>query len=83
MNLLMPVSITALTFATACWIERAIATPAGSGLETGFALLATLTALALLEHWLMVLPVRDSALWRWLAPKPYISGGDAPDPIDG
>lgn len=69
MNGVFPVSITALTFAVACWIERiyAAATPAD---VAGFALLAALTALALLEHWLMVLPLPDEKLWRWAIPAP-------------
>ena len=29
----------------------------------------TLVALAALEHWLMVLPVRDSRLWSWAVPR--------------
>lgn len=66
MNWLFPISISLLTFATGCWIERAIAAPAGSGTETGFILLATLSVLALVEHWLMVLPIRDAALWQWM-----------------
>jgi putative photosynthetic complex assembly protein 2 len=32
---------------------------------TGQAMLATLCALAMLEHWLMVLPLPSDALWRW------------------
>jgi len=36
----------------------------------GFALLSAITALALLEHWLMVLPVPDAKLWRWMLPAP-------------
>jgi putative photosynthetic complex assembly protein 2 len=35
---------------------------------TGAALLFALTALALLEHAFMVLPLPDAALWRWAAP---------------
>jgi hypothetical protein len=34
----------------------------------GFALLTAMTALALLEHWLMVLPLPDEKLWRWMLP---------------
>jgi len=68
MNWLFPVSITALTFAVACWLERIYAT-AGAEL-VGFALLAALTALALLEHWFMVLPLPDEKLWRWMLPAP-------------
>ena len=69
LNALFPVSVTALTFATACWLERiyAATTPAD---QVGFALLAALTGLALLEHWLMVLPLPDEKLWRWMIPVP-------------
>jgi len=40
------------------------------GEAVGFALLAAITALALLEHWLMVLPLPDAKLWRWMLPAP-------------
>ncbi|WP_242601405.1 putative photosynthetic complex assembly protein PuhE [Pseudaestuariivita atlantica] len=69
MNWLYPVSITALTFATACWLERLYAVSAPADV-TGFALLAAITTLALLEHWLMVLPLPDAKLWRWMLPAP-------------
>ena len=62
MNWLFPVSITLLTMAIYCWIDRALFAEDA----TGFVLLATLTILALVEHWLMVLPVRDAALWQWM-----------------
>jgi putative photosynthetic complex assembly protein 2 len=67
-NAFFPISVTLLTLATACWIERIIDAPAASAEAIGFMLLATLTALALLEHWLMVLPIRDAALWTWALP---------------
>lgn len=82
MNWVFPVSVTLLTFAIACWIERAIAAPPGSGAEIGFVLLATLTSLALLEHWLMVLPVRDALLWRWMTPKPKLEGSVRATPAE-
>ena len=66
-NWLFPISITALTFALACWIERGIAAEAPAD-QIGFALVASLTALALLEHWFLVLPLRDAELWRWMLP---------------
>lgn len=69
LNWLFPFSITALTFAVACWLERFYAVDTAFQ-TTGFALLATLTALALLEHWLMILPVPDEKLWRWMIPAP-------------
>ena len=68
MNLLFPVSVTLLTLATGCFAERAWA--AGTPVElVGFTLLTTLTALALIEHWLLVLPLRDAALWGWMLPE--------------
>ncbi len=69
MNGFFPWSVTLLTFATACWIERVVDAPAGSGAQIGFALLAALTALALFEHWMMVLPLPDAALWTWALPR--------------
>ncbi|MCF6446005.1 putative photosynthetic complex assembly protein PuhE [Nereida sp. MMG025] len=67
LNWLFPFSVTALTFAVACWLERlyAVSTPSQTA---GFALLTAITALALLEHWLMVLPLPDEKLWRWMLP---------------
>lgn len=69
MNWLFPISITALTFAVACWLER-IYSASTVGDVVGFALLAAMTALALLEHWFMVLPLPDEKLWRWMIPAP-------------
>lgn len=69
MNWLFPISVTLLTLALACWLERLFV--AASPVEqTGFALLAGLTALALLEHWLLILPLPDAKLWRWMLPSP-------------
>jgi len=40
--------------------------------------LAALTALALLEHWFMVLPLPDAKLWRWMLPdRPPVSNTQA------
>lgn len=68
-NLLFPISITALTFAVACWLERIVSAQTLAD-TIGFALLAALTALALLEHWFMVLKLPDEKLWRWMMPAP-------------
>lgn len=69
MNWLFPVSVTALTFAAACWLERLYGADT-AGAVTGFTLLTAITALALLEHWMMVLPIPDEKLWRWMLPAP-------------
>ncbi|MGQ0567288.1 MAG: putative photosynthetic complex assembly protein PuhE [Gemmobacter sp.] len=69
MNAFFPVSVSVLTFATYCWLDRLwLATDPGAA--TGYALLSALSALALLEHWFMVLPLPDQKLWRWMMPAP-------------
>ena len=72
MNVMFPLSVTALTFATGCWLERLAMAPT-SAQVVGYALLTALTALALLEHWFMVIPLPDAKLWRWLLPAPAIT----------
>ena len=67
MNGFFPFAVTVLTFAAACWIERAISAPTEAR-QIGFVLLAALTLLALLEHWFMVVPLPDQKLWRWMMP---------------
>ncbi len=69
MNGFFPVSVTLLTFAAGCWMER-LAAATTPGAEAGFALLTALTLLALLEHWFMVLPLPDQKLWRWMIDPP-------------
>ncbi len=69
LNWLFPVSVTLMTFALGCFIERLINAPDVAS-EAGFALLAALTALALLEHWFLVLRLPDAKLWRWMLPDP-------------
>ena len=50
--------------------ERYLLRPPAPAEATGFALLTALAALALLEHWLMVMPLPDAKLWRWMLPAP-------------
>lgn len=68
LNWVFPVSVTALTFAAYCWIDRALGAVTETAL-VGHVLLAALTLLALLEHWFMVLPLPDQKLWRWMLPQ--------------
>jgi putative photosynthetic complex assembly protein 2 len=69
MNAVFPVSVTALSFAAAHWFDGAAAAQTDAA-RIGHILLATLTLLALLEHWFMVLPLPDQKLWRWMLPTP-------------
>jgi putative photosynthetic complex assembly protein 2 len=64
MNLLFPISVTISTVCTAWLVHKAAG--AESGFEaTGYTLLASLMGLAVLEHWLLVLPLSAVALWNW------------------
>lgn len=65
MNLLFPVSITASTVVAAWMVNDAIDARGSGAYATGQLLVATLLVLAIVEHWLMVLPLQATALWRW------------------
>ena len=69
-TLAFPAAITALTALLVVCIERFWFAQAPATV-VGFALLSALTALALLEHWLMVIPLPDAKLWRWMLPAPH------------
>ena len=64
-----PLGVTLLSLAAACFAERMIAaqTPEQTA---GYALLTAMAALAAVEHWLMVVPLPDAKLWRWMLPAP-------------
>nr|AAF24265.1 Orf292 [Cereibacter sphaeroides] len=80
MNRFFPLSVTLLTFATGCWIERALSAGGANHREVGFWLLAALTALAVLEHWFMVVNLQDRKLWKWMMPERRrpVRGGRVP-----
>jgi putative photosynthetic complex assembly protein 2 len=67
MNALFPASVLALALAAFAWIGQA-QTAASDGAFVGHVLLAALTLLALAEHGLMVIPLPDQKLWRWMLP---------------
>lgn len=62
-----PVSVLLLAVLTAFLLQRTIA-PGTPEFTVGFALLTCLSALALLEHFFMILPLPDERLWRWMLP---------------
>lgn len=65
MNPLFPFSVTLATAVLALLLDRALAADAGAFETTGLSLLAALLALAILEHWLLILPLPTAALWDW------------------
>jgi putative photosynthetic complex assembly protein 2 len=64
-NALFPVSATAATLCAAWLVHSALAAEGGSFEQAGATLLAALAVLGVLEHWLLVVPVRMDALWKW------------------
>jgi putative photosynthetic complex assembly protein 2 len=67
MNMLFPVSVVVGTSAATALVLSGL-----NGTEevvrTGHVLVGALVALAVLEHWFLVLPLHDSALWQWALP---------------
>lgn len=65
MNRLFPFSVTASTAAAAILVLQALELGPGSAQAIGLLLVATMLALGVLEHWMLVLPLRPGTLWRW------------------
>jgi putative photosynthetic complex assembly protein 2 len=64
-NLLFPFSVSAASV-VGVLLVREIGTAGAAAFDVaGLTLVATLLWLAVLEHWLLVLPLPTSALWRW------------------
>ncbi len=71
MNLLFPFSVTISTIINVWLVQAAIAPGATAFQSAGFTFLAMLMALAVLEHWFLVLPLPSAKLWEWgLASRP-------------
>jgi putative photosynthetic complex assembly protein 2 len=78
MNALFPISVTLGTLAFLWLLRRGVAFEASMFESAACLMLATMLALAVLEHWFLVLPVPDAALWRWAMPP--ARGDDTPAP---
>ncbi|MBZ8119156.1 DUF3623 domain-containing protein [Roseovarius sp. LXJ103] len=84
-TLAFPVAITALSLLTGGLVHQLWTADTGYAQIT-YALLSALAALALLEHWLMVVPLPDAKLWRWMLPTPrgpQIHSAHASDDTNG
>lgn len=64
MNAFFPISVTVSTIITALLFQWAFAAGASAFQAIGFTFLAFLMALAILEHWLLVLPFPNK-IWDW------------------
>ncbi|MCG5530213.1 DUF3623 family protein [Halorhodospira halochloris] len=65
MNLLFPISVSVSTVALVLIIQQAIAQGVDAHTAVGLTLVATLMALAILEHWFLVIPLPTAMLWSW------------------
>ncbi|MHA7839443.1 MAG: putative photosynthetic complex assembly protein PuhE [bacterium] len=65
MNGLFPFSITISTTITLLLLQSAVAAETGPTGAAGLGFLTTLMALAVLEHWLLVVPLPAASLWSW------------------
>jgi putative photosynthetic complex assembly protein 2 len=65
MNLLFPVSVTAGTVTAGGLLLHAELVAATPFEAAALASVGALVALGTLEHWFLVLPVKEAALWRW------------------
>jgi putative photosynthetic complex assembly protein 2 len=76
---LFPVSLIAGCALAVAEARRALLPGASAFEAVGYSLLFALTALAVIEHVFMVLPVADTALWRWAMPAAKTPDGPALD----
>jgi putative photosynthetic complex assembly protein 2 len=65
MNVFFPIAVTAATLVLGLLVLVATAADATPFVVVGYTLVATILALAILEHWFLVLPLPDAALWTW------------------
>jgi putative photosynthetic complex assembly protein 2 len=63
-SLFFPVSVTLSSLAFGVLAHAAFTAPTEFQ-QVALTLVATLLLLAIIEHWFLVLPIRDAALWRW------------------
>ena len=65
MNLLFPISITVSMVIMVRLVQAATATHASTFDAVGYSFLSAMMGLAILEHWLLMLPLPAAALWGW------------------
>ena len=65
MNALFPVSIVLATTVFGSLATRLVSLPPDAAAASGLALVAALLLLAIIEHWLLILPLPTGALWSW------------------
>ncbi len=64
-NLFFPFAVTGASVALAVMVAHAMDAATTPAAAIGTALVGTMLALAIVEHWMLVLPLDTTALWRW------------------
>ncbi len=72
MNAFFPPSVTAATTATVLVGAAALAPGLSAAEQVGLSLITCLMALGVLEHWFLVMPMREAALWSWAQPPEHV-----------
>ena len=65
MNRLFPFTVLGACAVLALLVQRVAEPGVGAAAQAGGVLVATMLAMAILEHGLLVLPLQSTALWRW------------------
>jgi len=73
MNVFFPFAVSAATAVAVLLARQTLSYPPGSAEAIGGWLVLTMLVLAIVEHWLLVLPLEATALWRWAMHKPSSS----------
>jgi putative photosynthetic complex assembly protein 2 len=80
---LFVIAMLATTTASVLLALAAFSHAPGSHASAGFLLLMAIAMLAVIEHWALVLPVRDPSLWGWAMKPARISSQAFQDTTDG
>jgi putative photosynthetic complex assembly protein 2 len=80
MNALLPWSVLCGGAAVVLLANAALAPGVGQATAVGHTLVASLLALAVVEHLMLVMPLNPTALWRWAMRKHAADGDAAPTP---
>jgi putative photosynthetic complex assembly protein 2 len=65
MNAFLPISVAAASLVLAALMILASSAEVSRADSIGYVLVSTMLAMAILEHFLLVLPLPSTALWRW------------------
>ncbi len=65
MNALFPFSVTAGTVGIAVLVQQAMAPDITEAAAAGLTFLVTMLTLAVIEHWVLILPIPFARLWHW------------------